>query len=45
MEEMTAEKVRLVVPKPYIKTYPGEWQEQIWSIDKFIKYVKEKELE
>ena len=43
MEEMSAEKVRLVVPKPYIKTYPGEWQEHIWSIDKFIKYVKEKE--
>lgn len=45
MEEMTAEKVRLVVPKPYIKTYPGEWQEHIWSIDTFIKYVKEKESE
>ena len=45
MEEMSAEKVRLVVPKPYIKTYPGEWQEHIWSIDKFIKYVKEKESE
>ncbi len=45
MEEMTAEKVRLVVPRPYIRTYPAEWQEQIWSIDTFIKYVKEKESE
>ena len=45
MEEMTTEKVRLVVPKPYITTYPREWQEHIWSIDTFIKYVKEKESE
>ena len=45
MEEMSAEKVRLVVPKPYIKAYPGEWQEQIWPLDKFIKYIKEKESE
>lgn len=43
MEEMAAEKVRLVVPKPYINEYPGEWREQIWSISKFIAYVKEKE--
>lgn len=45
MEEMSAEKVRLVVPKPYIKAYPREWQEYIWSVETFIKYVKEKELE
>lgn len=43
MEEMAAEKVRLVVPKPYIRTYPGEWQKEIWSISKFIEYIKEKE--
>ena len=43
MEEMATEKVRLVVPQPYIKTYPGEWQNEIWSIEKFIAYVKEKE--
>ena len=43
MEEMAAEKVCLVVPKPYIRTYPAEWQDQIWSIGKFIAYIKEKE--
>ena len=43
MEEMATEKVRLVVPQPYIKTYPAEWQNEIWSIEKFIAYVKEKE--
>ena len=45
MEEMAAEKVRLVVPQLYIQTYPKEWQDQIWNIGKFITYVKEKEAE
>lgn len=44
MEEMAAEKVCLVVPKPYITTYPKEWQNHIWSLGKFIDYVREKEL-
>lgn len=43
MEEMDTEKVRLVVPKPYINEYPEEWREQIWSISRFIEYIKEKE--
>ena len=43
MDEMQAEKVILVVPKPYIKTYPRDKQDRIWTIKKFIDYVKEKE--
>lgn len=43
MDEMQAEKVVLVVPKPYISTYPKEKQHRIWTIRKFVQYVKEKE--
>ena len=43
MEEMAAEKVTLVVPIDYIDTYPREWRNQIWSLKKFIDYVREKE--
>lgn len=43
MDEMQAENVVLVVPKPYIKTYPADRQDRIWSLDKFIKYIKEVE--
>lgn len=41
LDEMKAEKVRLIVPKPYIKTYPKERQQDIWSLGKFIAYVQE----
>lgn len=41
LDEMHAEKVRLIVPKPYIKTYPEERRNDIWSLDKFIAYVRE----
>lgn len=43
MDEMEAEKVILVVPKEYIKTYPREKQERIWTVKQFIDYVKEVE--
>lgn len=43
MDEMHAEKVILVVPKPYISSYPKDRQERIWTIEKFVKYVKELE--
>lgn len=45
MDEMQSEKVILVVPKPYIKTYPRDKQDRIWTIKRFIEYVKEKEAE
>ena len=41
LNEMEAEKVVLVVPKAYIKTYPVEKQPNIWSIQKFIQFIQE----
>lgn len=41
MDEMESEKVILVVPKPYIHTYPKVKQDRIWTLSKFIKYVRE----
>ena len=43
MDEMQAEKVILVVPKPYIKTYPKDKQDQIWTIGRFVGYIREME--
>lgn len=43
MDEMNAEKVILVVPKAYIKTYPKDKQDSIWTVKKFVDYVKEVE--
>ena len=44
MDEMESEGVVLVVPKPYISTYPKSRQERIWTIKMFLDYVKDKEL-
>lgn len=41
LEEMKSEKVVLVVPARYIKTYPPKYQTDIWSVKKFIEYIKE----
>ena len=41
MDEMENEKVTLVVPKKYIKTYPKDRQSRIWTIEHFVGYVKE----
>ena len=41
LEEMKNEKVVLVVPAKYIKTYPQKYQTDIWSVKKFIEYIKE----
>ena len=43
LKEMSEEKVILVVPENYITFYPKEYQSEIWSIKKFIQYVKELE--
>lgn len=40
-EEMKSEKVILVVPEKYIKTYPEKYQNDIWTVKKFIEYIKE----
>lgn len=41
MDEMESEKVTLVVPKAYISTYPRDKQDRVWSLYKFVNYVKE----
>ncbi len=40
MDEMQAENVILVVPKPYIVTYPKDRRDRIWSLARFVQYVK-----
>lgn len=44
LHEMKAEKVVLVVPQPLIEQYPKEFQSEIFSLSKFINFVKEKLL-
>lgn len=43
MDEMQAEKVVLVVPKPYITAYPKDRRERVWTVGRFVDYVKEME--
>lgn len=43
MDEMQAENVVLVVPKPYITAYPKDRQSRIWTLAKFVAYVREME--
>lgn len=43
MDEMQNENVILVVPKPYIKNYPVDRQERIWTLARFVEYIKEVE--
>ena len=43
MDEMQSENVILVVPKPYIKSYPEDRRERIWTVSKFVEYVREVE--
>ncbi|MBR1941545.1 MAG: restriction endonuclease [Bacteroidaceae bacterium] len=43
LTEMKHEKLTLVVPKDYIKTYPKAHQNEIESLDSFIQMVAEKQ--
>ena len=43
MDEMQAEKVILEVPQKYISTYPRDRQDRIWTLKKFVNYVREME--
>ena len=43
MDEMQAENVLLVVPRPYIMSYPRDRQDRIWTLARFISYVREVE--
>lgn len=40
MDEMQAENVILVVPQPYIVTYPKDYRDRIWTLARFVQYVK-----
>ena len=42
LHEMRSENVVLVVPAPYITTYPQEYRQEIFSLAKFIQLVQEK---
>lgn len=44
LDEMESEKVILVVPKPYIASYPREKQKNIWTLAQFVGYVKEMQM-
>lgn len=41
MDEMQEENVVLVVPEPYIVTYPKDRRDRIWTLSRFVKYVQE----
>lgn len=43
MDEMQQEKVILVVPRPYIAAYPRDRRDRIWTLGRFVHYVKEME--
>lgn len=43
MDEMETEKVILVVPKAYHAAYPKEKRDRIWTLGKFVNYVREME--
>ena len=40
MDEMQSENVILVVPKPYIAAYPKDRRDRIWTLARFVQYVK-----
>jgi type II restriction enzyme len=44
LDEMETEHVTLVVPAPYIGTYPLEKRQYIWTLQKFIAFAKEKQI-
>lgn len=43
MDEMQAENVILVVPRPYIASYPADRRDRIWTVTRFVQYVREVE--
>jgi type II restriction enzyme len=42
MDEMEDEGVVLVVPQPYIVTYPASRRDRIWTLKMFVDYAKER---
>lgn len=44
LSEMQHERLRLVVPAPYISSFPKEFQQEINTLDSFIMMVKSKQM-
>jgi len=40
LKEMKLADVTLVIPKPYLTSFPKEHREDIWTLDKFIRHVE-----
>jgi len=40
LKEMKLAGVTLVIPKLYLKSFPEEHREDIWTLDKFVRYVR-----
>ncbi|MCM1124687.1 MAG: type II restriction endonuclease [Eubacterium sp.] len=40
LDEMWEQNVILVVPKPYIATYPKDRRNRIWTLAQFVQYVE-----
>ncbi len=43
LKEMADEKVKLVVPISHISSYPEEYHDSLYSLSKFIDFVKDKQ--
>ncbi|WP_407653972.1 type II restriction endonuclease [Candidatus Haliotispira prima] len=43
LTEMKSSGVTLVVPKPYLSSFPKEHREDIWTLDKFVRHVESKQ--
>jgi hypothetical protein len=44
LKEMYKYDVKLVVPKPYISSFPEEFQDKIYSLKGFIEFVQRKQM-
>lgn len=42
LQEMEKSNVQLVVPQPYVRSFPKEYQDKIWTLKTFVNFVKEK---
>ncbi|MEA2041667.1 MAG: type II restriction endonuclease, partial [Bacteroidota bacterium] len=40
LNEMKISGVTLVVPKPYLTSFPKQCREDIWTLDKFVRHVE-----
>lgn len=43
MDEMQAEKVILVVPRQYHSAYPKDYRNRLWTLGRFVEFVKKME--